>query len=185
MEELTELFPMAKENKPSPSSYQYTITFDIPTTVIAVVVLMFLRLLYHIFSGLLYFWVVGRASWPDDDFDQEEGILIPADYTFSDVLWGLIENNLQAETMVMKQNIDEKRGQKLRDSKHLPTLVNCGCREGVIHYDSECAICLEESVIGEFCQVFSVCSHVFHSKCIDSWLARKLTCPLCRSSVIG
>lgn len=45
-----------------------------------------------------------------------------------------------------------------------------------------CVICLESFSHGETCRVFPVCSHIFHSGCIDAWLKDHLTCPVCRIS---
>lgn len=42
-----------------------------------------------------------------------------------------------------------------------------------------CSICLEEYKKNE--KIFlSNCEHIFHSKCINSWLNNNITCPICR-----
>lgn len=46
-----------------------------------------------------------------------------------------------------------------------------------------CAICLEGFKEGEFCRKLPACGHLFHVKCVDSWLMRVLNCPICRSQV--
>lgn len=48
----------------------------------------------------------------------------------------------------------------------------------------ECVICLEDFVDGDSCRVFSVCKHMFHLNCVDNWLRKNLTCPICRKYVI-
>uniref|UniRef100_A0A0D9WH03 RING-type domain-containing protein n=1 Tax=Leersia perrieri TaxID=77586 RepID=A0A0D9WH03_9ORYZ len=45
---------------------------------------------------------------------------------------------------------------------------------------SECAICLAEFASGEQVRVLPRCNHGFHERCIDRWLAARLTCPTCR-----
>nr|DAD40698.1 TPA_asm: hypothetical protein HUJ06_015021 [Nelumbo nucifera] len=46
---------------------------------------------------------------------------------------------------------------------------------------SGCAICLEGIRPGEQCRVLPGCTHVFHVECVDPWLTRSLTCPVCRT----
>ena len=48
-----------------------------------------------------------------------------------------------------------------------------------IHTDNECSICLE-TFINEEPLVQLKCKHIYHTHCIDDWLGRKETCPLCR-----
>ncbi|XP_070572383.1 E3 ubiquitin-protein ligase ZNRF3-like [Ptychodera flava] len=48
---------------------------------------------------------------------------------------------------------------------------------------SMCAICLEEFQEGEELRVVS-CSHEFHKHCVDPWLIRNRTCPLCLHNII-
>jgi hypothetical protein len=46
----------------------------------------------------------------------------------------------------------------------------------------DCPICLDEFKCRQHCRKFR-CSHIFHKKCIDRWLAKNVHCPVCRSSV--
>ncbi|KAF0919253.1 hypothetical protein E2562_029023 [Oryza meyeriana var. granulata] len=45
---------------------------------------------------------------------------------------------------------------------------------------TECAICLAEFAQGDRVRVLPRCSHGFHVRCIDRWLAARQTCPTCR-----
>ncbi|OIT04065.1 PREDICTED: RING-H2 finger protein ATL40-like [Nicotiana attenuata] len=47
--------------------------------------------------------------------------------------------------------------------------------------NSTCAICLDILWDAELCRNFPTCNHVFHAQCIDPWLAKKPTCPTCRT----
>ncbi|QHO00805.1 RING-H2 finger protein [Arachis hypogaea] len=49
---------------------------------------------------------------------------------------------------------------------------------------SDCAICMESFQDGQSCQVFPECKHMFHSDCMDRWLQKKSTCPICRSCIL-
>jgi len=47
-----------------------------------------------------------------------------------------------------------------------------------------CSICLSEYRDGEMLRVMPECRHGFHVACLDSWLRRSGSCPVCRSSPI-
>lgn len=49
----------------------------------------------------------------------------------------------------------------------------------------DCAICLEDFENGELCQIFPVCNHIFHYSCIQHWLKKNMTCPICRCSIVN
>ncbi|XP_063963456.1 RING finger protein 215-like isoform X2 [Lytechinus pictus] len=46
-----------------------------------------------------------------------------------------------------------------------------------------CAVCLEEFFKGQTIRMLP-CHHTFHNRCVDSWLIRKRTCPLCKMDII-
>ncbi|KAK4431925.1 RING-H2 finger protein ATL56 [Sesamum alatum] len=48
---------------------------------------------------------------------------------------------------------------------------------------SDCAICLDSFQEGDGCRNIPVCNHLFHAKCIDRWIRKKPTCPVCRTRV--
>lgn len=48
---------------------------------------------------------------------------------------------------------------------------------------AECAICLSLFQEGDMVKVMPLCSHGFHSDCVDLWLKARSSCPLCRASV--
>ncbi|XP_019153137.1 PREDICTED: E3 ubiquitin-protein ligase ATL15-like [Ipomoea nil] len=49
----------------------------------------------------------------------------------------------------------------------------------------ECAVCLNEFDDGEEkLRQLPRCCHVFHTHCIDAWLAAHVTCPVCRANLI-
>ncbi|KAL7107909.1 hypothetical protein ACP275_06G083000 [Erythranthe tilingii] len=49
-------------------------------------------------------------------------------------------------------------------------------------YASSCSICLADYEAADFVRLLPSCGHFFHVKCIDPWLVRHPTCPVCRSS---
>ncbi|XP_075633289.1 RING-H2 finger protein ATL11-like [Castanea sativa] len=48
----------------------------------------------------------------------------------------------------------------------------------------ECAVCLNEFEDDETLRLLPKCSHVFHTDCIDAWLASHSTCPVCRANLV-
>jgi E3 ubiquitin-protein ligase RLIM len=52
-----------------------------------------------------------------------------------------------------------------------------------IEHDESCYICLDAFEVGSEMKCLP-CLHKFHPPCIDRWLARSFTCPLCKQSVV-
>lgn len=46
-----------------------------------------------------------------------------------------------------------------------------------------CSVCLQDCKIGDTARSLPSCGHVFHLPCIDSWLVRQASCPLCRRDI--
>jgi hypothetical protein len=62
---------------------------------------------------------------------------------------------------------------RLQKSYPLYKLNNC--------LDLECSICLNSNDINEYSK--TTCNHIFHTKCIETWLEIKSDCPCCRSKI--
>ncbi|XP_077211422.1 NEP1-interacting protein 1-like [Tasmannia lanceolata] len=59
---------------------------------------------------------------------------------------------------------------------HSKTMDSCG--EKIC-----CSVCIQDLKAGESARRLPICRHVFHLKCIDRWLLRHGSCPLCRQNV--
>lgn len=46
---------------------------------------------------------------------------------------------------------------------------------------SGCSICLVDYKDDHMVRILPICGHIFHVKCIDSWLKLHPSCPICRS----
>ncbi|KAG6402704.1 hypothetical protein SASPL_134910 [Salvia splendens] len=49
--------------------------------------------------------------------------------------------------------------------------------------NTQCSICLSEYQEKEVLRIMPKCGHSFHLCCIDVWLRKQSTCPVCRLSV--
>ncbi|TKY67140.1 RING-H2 finger protein ATL57 [Spatholobus suberectus] len=73
-----------------------------------------------------------------------------------------------------RRRVQPRREAEPAAAKSLPVVSHRG--------EAECAICLEEFRDGDAAKVIPHCKHVFHPQCIDTWLDRHVTCPVCRCS---
>ncbi|GMJ15956.1 Arabidopsis Toxicos en Levadura 92 [Hibiscus trionum] len=48
-----------------------------------------------------------------------------------------------------------------------------------------CSICLQGLKDGELARNLARCGHMFHLNCIDEWLSREGSCPMCRQHVFS
>ncbi|KAH6833496.1 hypothetical protein C2S53_019395 [Perilla frutescens var. hirtella] len=51
--------------------------------------------------------------------------------------------------------------------------------------NTQCTICLSEYQEKEVLRIMPKCGHSFHLSCIDIWLRKQSTCPVCRLSLQG
>ncbi|GER27801.1 RING/U-box superfamily protein [Striga asiatica] len=69
-------------------------------------------------------------------------------------------------------------------SSHIQTLIpDVSYRASCFPTTSDCAICLDSFQVGDLCRNIPVCKHLFHSKCLDRWIRKNPTCPVCRTRV--
>ena len=64
-------------------------------------------------------------------------------------------------------------------------LNNSSCiKKGDELIGTSCDICMEEFKLKEYKRIIPSCKHYFHKKCIDKWLKKKSTCPICRKELL-
>ena len=50
--------------------------------------------------------------------------------------------------------------------------------------NESCLICIENYKCNELKRILPKCKHCFHKKCIDKWLKKSATCPVCRDLLL-
>lgn len=174
-------------------SFHFTINLDLPTSIIMFIsVMLFFFILAHILHAFFQWLMEARPGYHYHDLEEGEGIHQRQDMTANSnpaaFYQAIEENNVFGILYRFMRNVGARRGggQRLRASKKLPILVNYGSHgiKSASFSSTDCAICLEDFAVGDSCQVFPVCNHIFHSNCIDHWLRNKITCPVCRNCVL-
>ncbi|KAA8523678.1 hypothetical protein F0562_010101 [Nyssa sinensis] len=80
-------------------------------------------------------------------------------------------------------DITGNRGLSQDTIKKLPTQIFHSSQTIRPCHDSSCTICLEDFKNGDFTRILPSCRHSFHLHCIDEWLIRHGSCPICREDV--
>jgi hypothetical protein len=50
----------------------------------------------------------------------------------------------------------------------------------IIDEECDCAICLEKITVDTQSRKLTLCSHIYCSTCIETWLSQHRTCPICK-----
>lgn len=50
--------------------------------------------------------------------------------------------------------------------------------------ESDCNICMDHFEYRQYKRTLPKCNHTFHKKCIDSWLKKNSSCPICRQEYL-
>lgn len=72
------------------------------------------------------------------------------------------------------------RGLSRNSLRNLPCFAML---DGLKATESICSICLQDIEVGEIARSLPQCHHMFHLSCVDKWLTRQGSCPMCRHDV--
>ncbi|KAF7050288.1 hypothetical protein CFC21_058675 [Triticum aestivum] len=72
-----------------------------------------------------------------------------------------------------------RRGQG--QSQMAAAAATASVEHGQAQGDTTCSVCLAEYADGDELRWLPGCRHAFHRSCVDEWLRRRPSCPLCRT----
>lgn len=93
------------------------------------------------------------------------------------------EENLRVDeyfAQVLARQHEEEEEEKKRDPACKAAMVALRVPAFGETRETDCAVCLEEFVVGGRKLRMMPCSHSFHQRCIFDWLYRNRRCPICR-----
>ncbi|KAK9706418.1 hypothetical protein RND81_07G123100 [Saponaria officinalis] len=103
-------------------------------------------------------------------------------------LWQTSMNEMDDSTSSDIYNMEEVQGMSIDVINKLPVISFC-CTSSIYELPSSqphvsCTICLQDLVEGEKARKLPGCEHLFHLHCIDKWLERRTSCPICRNNIV-
>ncbi|CAM0945655.1 unnamed protein product [Alopecurus aequalis] len=88
---------------------------------------------------------------------------------------------MRANNLIRGDNPRLECGIKKEVREMLPVVV---FKESFLIRETQCSVCLADYQAEERLQRIPPCGHTFHIDCIDHWLSKNTTCPLCRVSLL-
>lgn len=135
-----------------------------------------------IWQVLSYLWIcvhagLGGLAWMlERSVRRAEGDLRVIEDDDVRSRWGEV-SRLQGYTSLTSLKVQGLRPEEI---KCLP--CHTVDAAGAAH-EEDCSVCLSPLCEGESCRELPGCGHVFHRGCIDLWLLRTPSCPLCKGPV--
>lgn len=105
----------------------------------------------------------------NENYDNNEFISFDIEFEFINQ-----SNNIEENLNYFKscKEIDQKvsKSQKIKKDDNL--------------LNEQCFICMDNYKVHELKRILPKCSHSFHKKCVDKWLKKRSSCPVCRDELI-
>lgn len=102
---------------------------------------------------------------------------------FIDYSWQVRVANISYARMQATYDRVLSRGLSAESLEKLPHHVITDEGKTRLDGSSCCSICLQDFEVGETVRSLRRCHHMFHLTCVDKWLLRHDSCPVCRQSV--
>ncbi|KAF9624818.1 hypothetical protein IFM89_014203 [Coptis chinensis] len=107
--------------------------------------------------------------------------LVPT--VFTDYRWQVSVANIRYNGVYTAYDEVASRGLSLKSLKKLPHHVITHDSKAAFGCSMCCTICLQDIDVGETVRSLHRCGHMFHLICVDKWLVRHGSCPVCRQNV--
>jgi len=136
-------------------------------------VLSYAWIMVHCSLGAVAWFLERRLRKHESDLRQIED---------ADVVsrWGTV-SQLQGYTSLPGMQLSQ--GLTPAEINSLPSTIMAECSECSENTEEECSICLHAIRTGDSMRQLAGCRHCFHKSCIDLWLLRSTSCPLCKRNV--
>ncbi|KAJ8527674.1 hypothetical protein K7X08_015125 [Anisodus acutangulus] len=92
-----------------------------------------------------------------------------------------VESSLREISDIFDTNATKGLSQEVIEK--LPKYKFCSVNTCSKSQEGTCAICLQDFTDGDSARLIPNCKHSFHTQCIDEWLIRHGSCPICRVEI--
>lgn len=118
-------------------------------------------------------------------FDIQFDIIDPYDHLYDEEY---DEYNFDNNLVFMEGNNDEE-DDEINYFKTCHEINNKLCKSEKIKKNDpilseQCFICIDNYKENELKRTLPCCKHCFHKKCIDKWIKKNPSCPICRDNLI-
>lgn len=94
----------------------------------------------------------------------------------------VIASVYDATVMVMESTTEEESSDSQHTKEEIQQRLGKMKRMGN-KGDITCLICHENIGANQFYRTLPTCEHTYHKKCIDQWIFKNPTCPMCRRNI--
>jgi ankyrin repeat protein len=123
-------------------------------------------------------FLMGYPSFSDNIVLLLIGDDLLAIKTLVEAGYSLNEDTLNRALRYARMNGNEEIAKYFKYLKDKPKLP----AQPLVAMTEQCAICLSDENL--FKGYMTSCNHQFHAECLQQWIAKHNTCPMCRSSIL-
>lgn len=117
-------------------------------------------------------------------FDSIESVL-------ENINMNIINNvdNIEDDYIIFNIEFEIKEDDEPKKFKNCNEINSILCKPIKIKNNNDilneyCLICMEKYKLSEYKRELPNCKHYYHKKCIDKWLKKRATCPICRDELL-
>ena len=163
-------------------------------------VISHINIRFHFIYSILYivsiiYTIVSVIIWTLSEIDEENMIIYYSveGYLILNTIYIILKFIIVVIVSLIESDDDEKFGEKFNKyffniyENNMKKIGNIKLFSEIKDFDINlddpiCSICFEEYDNNTKVKLLQ-CNHFFHIHCIDEWLNKKSTCPLCRNNI--